>query len=126
MKKEPRLVRVERNVPDDSISFGEEITIAALKKLIREDMFQMMKFAIIATLPKIKETISKAMEQPPISYELVSTQEVMRRWKRSRTTIIKQCKEGRLNPAGKRGREFLFASTELVKVFGMPDNSDNK
>ena len=122
-EREMRLNRIERGVyiSDDPLEAKQEITIENLRLLIKEDVFKVIKFAIIATLPQITKALTKVMEQPAVNYELVTTREVMKRWGKSRTTIIKHCKEGRLNPAGKRGREFMFSSIDLVRVFGYPN-----
>lgn len=118
-EREMRLNGMEKNIEDSDL-YGQEITIKALQKLIREDVFRVMRLAIIATHPQIKKALIKVMEQPAITYELVTTREVMKRWVKSRTTIIKHSKARRLNPAGKRGREFLFSSIDVVRVFGHP------
>jgi hypothetical protein len=52
--------------------------------------------------------------------EQVSTAEVKRKWGKSRTTLRKCCKEHRIRPSGKYGRQHLFSFEDMVKIFGHP------
>jgi hypothetical protein len=54
------------------------------------------------------------------SIEQVSTAEVKRRWGKSRTTIRKCCRENRVQPSGKYGRQHLFSFDDMVRIFGYP------
>lgn len=50
----------------------------------------------------------------------VSTSEVCERWGKSRTTVSRMVKLKLLVPSGKFKRQFLFFTSDVIKMFGQP------
>jgi hypothetical protein len=60
------------------------------------------------------------LKGPSYQNRPVTTSEVSKRWGKSRTTLIKLKKEGKIVPIGRYGKEFIFEPSDIIAVLGNP------
>jgi hypothetical protein len=60
------------------------------------------------------------LKGPSYQNRPVTTSEVSKRWGKSRTTLIKLKKEGKIMPIGRYGKEFIYEPSDIIAVLGTP------
>lgn len=65
----------------------------------------------------IADGVADALQKERASNELVSSNELMRRYAMSRTTIWRLTQEGKLHPIKGKGRQNLYQASECRKLF---------
>jgi len=104
----------------EQITLGKDELCLAVSQAIKASIKPVLKESLEEMIPEIIKILTVHGLVKPILKEQVSTSEIKKRWSKSRTSVIKACREKRLKLSGKRGKEFLFGINDVIEIFGAP------
>jgi excisionase family DNA binding protein len=96
------------------MSKAEDKFLIEMRKLVHEALSD-FKTSILAELDtRFREINTNSKDM----YAYLTTEEVCRRWGRSRTTLSQLIKQKKLSPSGKYGRSYVFRQEDIIQLFG--------
>ena len=96
------------------MSKAEDQFLIEMRKVVYEALLDFKK-SILAELDTRFRAINTNSKD---KYAYLTTEEVCRRWGRSRTTLSQLIKQKKLSPSGKYGRSYVFRQEDIIQLFG--------
>ena len=98
------------------MSKAEDQFLIEMRKVVHEALSDFKKSMLAELDTRLREMDISGKD----NYALLTTEEVCRRWGRSRTTITQLIKQNKLSPTGKYRRSYTFYTSDIENLFGKP------